>query len=292
MRLETELRQRIDPLRAVPLPAVLRLCGARPDRYDPHKWHTLRGTLSINGAKFMNWTQGTGGGGAIDLVMHLHGAGFREALHWLNRHFSTPPSVPDPPSPSPATLRLPPSQPGHLERVRNYLIQQRLLPADLIDRIIGSGHLYADPRANAVFLLLGKENQPLGAELRGTGPIPWRGMAPGSRKDLGFFSAPVPTPAPTAGPAGIILCESAIDALSCFVLHPDHHCISTAGARSHPLWLGALMASGLPLFCGFDLDATGNTMAAALMARHPTIHRLRPSRHDWNDTLRSLRLGN
>ena len=62
-------QKRVDCLRAVPLPSVLRLCAAQPDRYDRHKWHTPKGALSLTGAKFMNWTQGVGGGGAIDLVI-------------------------------------------------------------------------------------------------------------------------------------------------------------------------------------------------------------------------------
>lgn len=280
-----------DRLRAVPLPSVLRLCGAEPDRYDRHKWHTAQGALSITGAKFMNWTQGVGGGGAIDLVMHLHGRGFKEALQWLGRHFPASLRAPDVPWPRKPALRLPPPQPRHLERVQRYLSVQRALPVDLIDSLIGSDVLYADHRANAVFLLLGKANLPVGAELRGSGPRVWRGMAPGSRKDLGFFSAPLPSwlSAQAAGPAGIILCESAIDALSCFALYPDHRCLSTAGARPDPPWLVDFMATGLPVFCGFDADATGEAMAQAMMARHPGIQRLRPSEHDWNDTLRSLR---
>ena len=58
-------------LRAMPLEHVLPLCGAQPDRYDRRKWHTPVGTLSVTGAKFVNWTLGRGGGGAIDLVMQL-----------------------------------------------------------------------------------------------------------------------------------------------------------------------------------------------------------------------------
>ncbi|MDA1278314.1 MAG: DUF3991 and TOPRIM domain-containing protein, partial [Verrucomicrobia bacterium] len=209
---------------------------------------------------------------------------------WLDRHFPGPLCEPDPPAPQKPILRLPPPQPRHLERVRNYLILQRGLPPELIHSLIQSGSLYADPHANAVFLLLGKENNPVGAELRGSGPLTWRGMAPGSQKDIGFFAAPVPAPSlpPTQPPPAIILCESAIDALSCFVLHPGHHCISTAGARPHPAWLPDLLATGSTLYCGFDADPTGDAMAQAMMARHPAVRRLRPPLHDWNDTLRSL----
>ncbi len=67
-----QIREQADRVRAIPLPAVLRLTGAQRDRHDKAKWHTAQGVLSISGMKFMNWNQGTGGGGAIDLVMHLN----------------------------------------------------------------------------------------------------------------------------------------------------------------------------------------------------------------------------
>ena len=78
-----ELRRRADAVRAVPLEAVLLARGAVRDRGDRHKWHTEQGPLSVTGPKFINWHDGQGGGGAIDLVMHLAGVEFRTALVWL-----------------------------------------------------------------------------------------------------------------------------------------------------------------------------------------------------------------
>ena len=269
---------RADRLRAVPLAAVLDHSGAVPDRADPRKWHTARGVLSVTGAQFINWCLGHGGGGAIDLVMHLHGLGFGQALEWLEAHFASSllPPVDTPPRPP---LRLPPSMLQPLAQVRRYLIQQRCLPAALLDPLIQAGSLYADARANAVFLLRDPHRQPVGAELRGTGPLSWRGMAPGSRKDLGAFAIP------DAPLKACVLCESAIDALSCHALLPSARCLSTAGARPDPAWLTNLLAHPEPIFCGFDADDTGEAMAQAMIAFHPSIRRLRPTRKDWNDVL-------
>jgi hypothetical protein len=265
-------------MRAVPLAAVLERSGAVPDPADPHKWHTVQGVLSVNGAQFINWRLGRGGGGAIDLVMHLHGLGFGQALEWLESHFTSS-VIPPVCAPRRPPLRLPPSVPEHLVKVRRYLIEQRRLPAPLLDPLIAAGSLYADARANAVFLLRDPHGQPVGAELRGTGPLSWRGMAPGSCKDLGAFAIP------DAPLKACVLCESAIDALSCHALHPSARCLSTAGARPHPAWLPDLLAEGYPVFCGFDLDPTGETMAQAMIARHLSIRRLRPIRKDWNEVL-------
>jgi hypothetical protein len=276
------VRERADRLRAIPLETVLLLSGATRDRADKAKWHTGRGVISATGPKFMNWTRGVGGGGAIDLAMHLGDFRFREAIDWLSRHFpaqDTEDPAPTPPRP----LLLPPRDDRRLLSVRRYLYDQRHLPAALVEPLIASGSLYADPRGNAVFLLLGKEDAPVGAEIRGTTGTPWRGMAPGSRKDLGYFSVPV------LAPAVIVLCESAIDAVSCLALNYRTLCISTAGARSDPLWLASLFQSGRPVYCGFDADPTGDEMARAMIDTHPSVQRLRPPLKDWNEVLKAQR---
>lgn len=265
-------------LRGVPLEAVLRAACAEPDRLDKAKWHTAQGVLSVNGMKFLNWNQGHGGGGAIDLAMHLNDMDFTTAIAWLALRFPCPGPLPlASPMPKPK-LTLPTADPSRLPRVKHYLLADRGLPAGLIDPLIQSGQLYADHRENAVFLLLGNNQRPVGAELRGTAGS-WRGLASGSCKDLGYFAfRPQHIEA-------IILCESAIDAISCAALHPDSMCISTAGAKPNAAWLPSLLELGHHVHCGFDADPTGDRMAAAMIALHPAIQRLRPPLHDWNDAL-------
>jgi len=273
-------RARADRLRALPLPVVLEELGATPDPHDSAKWHTEQGVLSVSGPKFMNWNQGIGGGGAIDVVMHVKQVGFGQALEWLERRFAGL-TVPHPASMFRAqTLALPTPVAKNWPRVERYLVEERKLPAALLAPLVHSAIIYADVRANAVFLLMDSNAAPVGAEVRGTTPLAWRGMAPGSRKDHGFFSLPS-----TPGQA-LVLCESAIDAISCHALHPAYRCLSTAGARPDPAWLGALVEQGLPIYCGFDADPTGDAMAQRLRLLHPSIGRLRPAAKDWNDLLR------
>ncbi len=273
-------RARADRLRALPLPVVLEQLGATPDAHDPAKWRTPQGILSVTGPKFMNWNQGWGGGGAIDLVMHVRQVGFGQALEWLERRFAGVTSPQPGSTPSPQTLALPAPVAQNWPRVERYLVEERKLPGTLLSPLVQSGIIYADIRANAVFLLVGSDATPVGAELRGTTALTWRGMAPGSRKDHGFFSLPsIPHEA-------IVLCESAIDAISCHALHPAYCCLSTSGARPDPAWLSTLLEQGQPIYCGFDADPTGDTMAQRMRALHPSILRLRPSAKDWNDLLR------
>jgi hypothetical protein len=274
------IRDRADRVRGIPLHEVLQLTGAKRDRYDKAKWHTARGVISCTAAKFINWNQGVGGGGAIDLAMHLNNLGFKAAVDWLCHCFPNLDCRP-PLEPARASeLILPPRDPGRLPAVKRYLTYERAIPSSCVQHLVESGRLYADNRCNAVFLLLGKENKPVGAELRGVTIARWRGMAPGSQKDLGYFSVSA------SGAKTVILCESAIDAISCLELHPHCLCISTSGARSNPPWLPWLIHQGFEIYCGFDSDSTGETIACNMIALHPCLKRLRPDQHDWNDVLK------
>jgi hypothetical protein len=308
-----DLRRRAAVVRAAPLESVLLLRGAVRDGRDRRKWHTERGPLSVTGPQFMNWYTCHGGGGAIDLVMHLAGVDFRAALAWLEGHLAAgvlahgEPSAEDSNEGMPlseasgraGTARAPRTRGRQwsacgwwlpirddrlLGRVRRYLTERRYLAASVIEPLIESGKVYADGRGNAVFVLVaGKANRPVGAELRGTGPRVWRGMAPGTCKDRGYFWVGL------AGSRQIILCESAIDAMSCFQMNPQQICISTSGVRADPPWLRALLARDYELYCGFDADQPGDTAAERMIALHPAVKRLRPPAHDWNDVLASRR---
>ena len=212
--------------------------------------------------------------------MHARQVGFGQALQWLESHLGELTSLQPEPTPPAHTWTLPAPVAENWPRVECYLLADRRLPRALLQPLVQSGTLYADARANAVFLLLGPDATPVGAELRGTTALAWRGLAAGSRKDHGFFSLPA-----TPGQA-IVLCEAAIDAISRHALHPDYRCLSTSGARPDPAWLGPLLEHGLPVYRGFDADPTGDVMAQRMHGLHSSIRRLRPAAKDWNDLLR------
>ena len=294
-------RRQADAVRSIPLETVLAYWGAERDRRDRHQWRTDRGPLSVTGTKFYNWHLEEGGGGAIDLVMHLGNMEADAAIAWLQQHLACVPAAASSasrvwqPSASSSSsgevatparaLRLPRASPAQLERVRRYLTGPRCLATGVLEPLIDAGKVYGDPRGNAVFLMVaGKPNRPIGAELRGTGPRIWHGLAPGTSRDAGYFWVGA------KGSGTIVLCESAIDAISCYQLqwsqrHRECICISTAGVRSDPPWLHPLMARGYHIYCGFDDDEPGNAASDQMTSRHPLIQRLRPPAHDWNDVL-------
>jgi hypothetical protein len=278
-----EIRSAADRAREIPLEQVLVRSGAQRDPRDPTKWRTVRGVLSVHGPKFMNWQRGVGGGGAIDLAMHLHAMPFRAAVDWLIGRAGAPVGARSSWTSVRREFRVPPADAGQLARVKGYLVGARGLAEGLVDALVADGSVYADGRSNAVFLVRDAERRPVGAELRGTSPRRWRGMAAGSRKDRGTFSVPV------SGARSAILCESAIDAMSCALLWPERLALSTSGARANPGWLPDLLVRGMHVYCGFDADRAGDDLAAALLADHPAVERLRPPLPDWNDVLRARR---
>ena len=277
-----EIKKKAAIVRNIDLSVLLQHQGYTKDPRDKTKWNTPRGIISVNGQKFMNWTLGTGGGGAIDLVIHLQGYEFKDAVFWLCNNFSTASvqqNFPKKLGRPKQILKLPQRDDRKLVRVTRYLREQRCIPQKLINHLIESQKLYADFRANAVFLLLGKKKQIVGAELRGTSAVQWRGMAPGSKKNQGCFYLV------GALAKNMVLCESAIDAISCFVLYPEFTAISTSGATANPEWLQTFLTKGCDIWCGFDSDSTGNMLADKMIKLFPSIKRLYPPMHDWNEVL-------
>ena len=276
------MRKKATSLRDIELHRVLKQTGASVDKKDPAKWHTHQGILSINTQKFFNWTQNVGGGGAIDLIIHLQQLDFIKAICWLEDNFTSrkicesqnenlfkaKPLI----LPKPALKNLP--------QIIHYLTIKRCLPLVLIQSLIDKGMLYADERANAVFLLLGKGKSCVGAEIRGTTEKIWHALASGSKKDRGFFYVKNKTS------KKVVLCESAIDSLSYYSLTQDCIAISTAGAHPNPPWLSKLIKRELKIYCGYDADKTGDSVAQKMISIYPEIERLRPEKHDWNDVLK------
>ena len=291
-------RERADRVRACPLEPLAAQLGYRRDPRNRARWKRPGSVLSLTPTRFFDHCQGRGGGGAIDLVMHARGCRFLEAVEWLEANRPLPPGGQRPQSPAAPRglnpshpLRLPPPNPRHWPPVRDFLVQVRGLCPHLLTRCLRSGLLYPDSRRNAVFLCRNRDRIVTGAEIVGTAPQPggqtFKAMAPGSRKAQGGFQLPT-APSP---PQALLLVESALDALSAFLLlapllPPHTLVVSTAGlASALPPWL--LPFAGLPILCGYDADPAGDLAAHTLRNRYPRLCRLRPlGAKDWNDLRR------
>jgi len=301
--------------RQLDLRDTMQTLGGAQDRYDTHKWRVNDEHISINGERFYNHDRQSGGGGSIDLVMHVTGYSFKQAVAYLN-HEAGPELAVAAAANYGARERMaqgqeivdrgerapfmqPQADEDRWPQVRAYLVEGRGIPRGMIDELHERGTLYADSRSNAVFLRTDAEGQAVGASLRGTAPgSEFQGLAYGTRRDEGHFSFTVGTPERYAAPQYHIT-ESPIDALSRAAL------IQRAGARGEYVFLsndghGELpkrqidegLTRGALVHCGFDNDAGGHKLWAQVKEAYPraeAIERERPpaGSKDWNDALRT-----
>ena len=272
----------VEALRNLPLGEVLLHLGAVPDPKDPHNWRTSQGRITVTGPKFYNHDTCCGGGGAIDLVKHLNGGTFQEAVSTLSAFSGNVlqgPYVPTSPPTSPAanSFKTPTSPPIPVEQnwptVRDYLSRVRGLDGSLLDRLHAQGTIYADASKNAVFL----NEKRTGAELRGTGPLPFHGYrgekAPfrleGTLHEIAFV-------------------ESAIDALSLCQMEFEGTILSFAGAAKGVIEEHGRISQqrGLTIYGAFDNDSAGETFFSILQTVAPRAVRIRPhGGKDLNDEL-------
>ena len=281
-----------DPLAAwrnIPLDRVAAALGYRRDPADRARFKRDGSVISINGAKFFDHLRGTGGGGAIDLVIHANGCRFRDALRFLGAHH-THEGIDAIPT---GDRRFRPPRPCRhaWPMVRDALVRQRALRAEVLEACRRRGLLYADDRRNAVFICRSAVGRPTGAEILGTAPHDggkrFRGMAAGSRKARGGFWLPCDR----NRPALVILTESAVDVLSARSLRIEETrkqgavVVSTAGiASSVPPWVEEWRPHRI--ICAYDADSAGDAAAHRLAVNDPRVTRTRPrGAKDWNEIL-------
>lgn len=64
----------ISRVRAIPLEAVLERFGAERDPQDPRRnWRIADSRITVSGERFYDHNRASGGGGSIDLYVHLQG---------------------------------------------------------------------------------------------------------------------------------------------------------------------------------------------------------------------------
>lgn len=282
-------------IRATPLDAVLEGFGAQRDPKDPKRnWRVGHSRITVTGDRFFDHNEARGSGGAIDLTLHLMGRNPRHVTRSdleavVTRLGSSPAST----APS-ATSRRPASprqeaagstdvapDPTRLARARWYLMQQRGIPAALVDATITRGLLFADVRANVLFRLRDEAGRPVGFEARGTFDKPFHAVH--GKKGLFFIGSG------QARSAAFV--ESAIEALSYKALHPQALVISTTGnAVELPQRMAErLLARGVEVLAAFNADPDGDRFAARFIERlQGRARRHRPDgQKDWNLVLRS-----
>ncbi|NJM90534.1 MAG: DUF3991 domain-containing protein, partial [Hydrococcus sp. RU_2_2] len=284
-----ELTQRI---RSLPLEEVAERLGMERDRYDKHKWRSDGCIISINDGKFYDHLAQKGGGGAIDLVMHVREINFKEAVEWLNNGTIDLPPAHQHSPPRTEPIERPPFQAPILDEtkwaaVKDYLVEKRGLSESLVEQLHQQGDLYADSKQNAVFLRKNLSGEITGASLRGTYKnSQFKGLATGTRREGGWFRV-------TKGegqPERIVLTESPIDTLSAAAIAQKPETtlfISTDGAGCIPSgWLQQQLSQGKQVLVAYDADEAGERMAQQVIEQLPGAQRIKPTvGKDWNEQL-------
>lgn len=292
-------------VRDIDLEIVALDLGLERDRHDKHKWRGSGQIISINGGKFYDHLALKGGGGAIDLTMHVQSCQYREAVEWLSEQSNMPLLHENSPSRAnkqvikdePKYLALPTKDERTWPDVRRYLVETRGLPEPLIDQLHEKGLVYSDIMHNAVFLRHSGNDwhreEVTGASIRGTSGK-FRGMSPGSDKNKGWFWF-------SAGKgelSRVVLVESAIDAMSSAALDKLSGrgqgitvYLSADGAGAIPTAdLKAVISRGGGVEVAFDADVAGDQMAERILKEVIGATRLRPTHgKDWNEQLLHLK---
>ena len=283
----------VDSFREIPLLEVAQRLGLDQDRLDKHKWRKEGQIISINNQKIYDHLALKGGYGAIDLVMHVQGRSFKEAVNWLSNgatYLPLPqqlePQQKAPPEQKP--FQPPAPDESKWAAVRQYLVEKRRLPYALVDELHLRRIVYADARQNAVFVRKSMEGEITGASLRGTyKDSQFKGLATGTRRDQGWFSF-------TQGEGQverIVLLESPIDAMSASTLASKRTgatmFMSIDGAGATPLdLLRQHSMAGVRVVVGYDADPVGEEMARIVMEALPEAIRVKPTHgKDWNEQL-------
>jgi hypothetical protein len=270
----------IERLRQLDLTAVCLLLGLEPDATDTKQFKNDGFRVCINNLKWFDHNAQKGGGGAIDLTMHVKQISFISAVNYLGSVGSELPAVTRAtPAKTTATATRPPA-PNHnnTPAVIAYLTDKRGLNPELVKWCIDNGLIYADSRRNCVFMY-GRD----GVELRGTGAVQWRSVY--GTIEHGFIL-------PARNAVGVAVLESAIDALSYRQLHRDVITVSIAGNGNHKVIdqaVGIAKAKHLPVISAFDNDNGGDTANKILEdsagLNGVNVIQDRPTTKDWNEVL-------
>jgi hypothetical protein len=298
---ELSLKEIADEVREADLEGVAASLGLERDSHDKHKWRDGDHIISISDRLFMDWLADKGGGGAIDLVMHVQGCEFKAAVEWLSGRDFSRPAVIAPQKAEPKELPplvMPAANGQRWEAVQRYLVETRKLPLALVDKLHEKGLIYADDFQNAVFVRHGmtdgqwRRGNITGASLRGTWgeQNAFRGMALGTVRDKGWFWIGTGN----GQISRVMLTESPIDAMSLAVLD-RRNCpqngvtiyLSIDGSGAFPLEpLKVVTQLRGEVLIAFDADKSGELMAWRLAQKLPRAERLLPDRgKDWNEQL-------
>ena len=299
-------------LRDIPLEIIMEEFGATRDPKDPQKnYRHEQGRITVTQQKFYNHDQALGGGGAIDLTMHLGEMKFLEAKKYLEEAFPDKTSLERKTKIALAKRKeredkavsgIPYPHEEYLGAITNYLVNERKIPQETVEAHIRQKNIWADSKGNVVFALKDPARNIVGAELRGTMPDKTIINSRGEKVTSGFHG--------TRGEKGkgfffsgqgsekhICITEASIDALSYTTLFPQNYALGAPGSQIENVvnTCKTLLDAGYTIGLGHDDDRPGNQLADNIMESlkdhplHANVSREKPHLSgckDWNQALK------
>jgi cell wall-associated NlpC family hydrolase len=297
------LEAQTQQLRDLPLEDVAWELGLH---HDHGRWKGHGHIINIDGSKFYDFSpeHSKGGGGAIDLVMHVAECNLRQAVVWLHERFgeagaeraviaharnATGEIIQSEPRPQ---FQLPVEDKAKWQLVSDYLTQKRGIPSDFVEVLHSRGLVYADDQQNAVFVMRNFDGQAKGAFLRGTrgDNNTFKGYEKGTIRRDSWFHFHLGGQ-PTDPVEKVVLLKSPIDTISIAILEYQ---VRGDVPPTRTLYMAVDSPNSLPVEqlqhipnvqVAFDADDAGNAAARAVKELLPQAKRLLPKAADWNQQL-------
>lgn len=301
-----DLRQQTEQLRDLPLEDVAWQLGLDRDHNQPVKWRGQGHIINIDGSKFYDFhpSEERGGGGAIDLVIHVNECNDQQAIEWLHDRFDekgveravfaqSQKRAAEIAQLEPRPQFVPPAPDNQQwDKVENYLTEKRELLPSFIQAVHDQGLIYADKQQNAVFLMRNLDGETTGAFLNVTQgeDNSFEGYVTGSKRTEGWFHLKLGGE-PNGEIEKVVLCKSPIEALSFATLEME---VQRGIPKTRTMYMAVDSPKSLPVEflqtvphveVAYDNDDLGNETARMIMEQLHHAMRVKPKGKDWNETL-------
>ncbi|MBD2254297.1 MobV family relaxase [Nostoc parmelioides] len=274
--------------------------------YERERWRGHGHIINIDGSKFYDFSpdQQKGGGGAIDLVMHVNNCNFRQAVVWLHERFGeagveraaiahVKNRAADIIQTEPRPQFTPPVEDrNNWPAVERYLTQQRGIPSDCLQMLYNQSLVYADDQQNAVFVMRNLEGQRNGAFLRGTRGEnnSFKGYSKGTKRRDSWFYFGLGGQA-TDKTNHVLLCSSPIEAISRAMLE---YLVRGNVPPERTLYMAVDNINSLPverlqnipnILVTFGKDQSTHAAAQRVLKLLPQSQQVLSKAADWNEQL-------
>ncbi|MBH8573560.1 plasmid recombination protein [Nostocaceae cyanobacterium CENA369] len=261
-------------------------------------WVGRNHIINIDGFQFTDFGNGSslGGNSAIDLVKHVNKCNQTAAIAWLGERFGKLGAqraaiahaqkvaaviIQTEPVPQ---FTPPIEDKKQWQQVEHYLTQKQGIPSDCVQMLHNQGIVYADSKANAVFLMRNQKGKTQGAFLQGTINT-FSGYELGTHRRSCWFYFTLGKK-PTDKTSIAVLCQSPIDTISVAMLEyldrgipPKRTVFMTVDDSK------ALPVEQLQNVPHVSLAFTHTSMARAIKQLLPQSKLLKCETEDWNSQL-------